>query len=51
MIILSVIVVFFALVATWAQHKARTWTPTDHTLSQRLMKSHSVRMFIDTANQ
>jgi hypothetical protein len=44
MIILSTIAVLAALVATWAQHKAKTWTPTDHTLARRLVTAHSVRI-------
>lgn len=44
MIALCSVAIVGIVVAAWAQHKARTWTPTDHTMARRLAQSHSVRM-------
>jgi hypothetical protein len=44
MITILTVVLIGSLVATWAKHKAKTWTAPDHTLAHRLADANSVRM-------
>lgn len=44
MIIIASIASLAVIVAAYAKHKAKTWTPPDHTLAKRLVTAHSVRI-------
>lgn len=43
MVICAAVAILASAVATYARHRAQTWTPPNHTLARRLANSHSVR--------